>query len=148
MHPQPHTSACICPVLSLWPPIPPTHTLPKPAFLREFTQVWGMWCTCLRTCIPFTHFSLGPSLQKWVCRTPPPRRPHPPPLGTALPTMRSHLYCCSYAMKPDGCRANHIMVEKSWPNRKETLIISVKLQPNVIHNQLGVINLRNRIFRL
>ena len=40
------------------------------------------------------------------------------------------------------------IVEKSWPNRKETLKISIKLQPNVIHSQLGVINVRNRISRL
>ena len=59
-----------------------------------------------------------------------------------------HLYYCSYAMKPDGRRANLIIVEKSWPNRKETLIISVKLQPNAIHSQLGVISVRNRISRL
>ena len=37
--------------------------------------------------------------------------------------------------------ANHIIVEKSWPIRKETFIISVKLQPNVIHNQLCVIKI-------
>ena len=95
--------------------------------------------SCLRTCIPFTHFSLGPSLKKLGV---------PPPLGPALPMFRSHLYCCSYAMKPDGRRANHITVEKSWPNRKGTLIISVTLQPNVIHGQLGVISVRNRISRL
>ena len=53
-------------------------------------------------------------------------------------------------MKPDGRRANHnvVIVEKSWPNRIETLIISVKLQPNVIRSQLGVISVRNRISRL
>ena len=78
----------------------------------------------------------------------PPPRPRPC-LGTALLTLRSHLYCCSYEMKPDGCRANHIIVEKLWPNLKETLIIiSVKLQPNVIHNQLSVISVWNRIPRL
>ena len=56
----------------------------------------------------------------------------PPPSVSALPTLhvRSHFYCCSYAMKPDGRRANHIIVEKSWPNSTETLIISVELQPN------------------
>ena len=59
-----------------------------------------------------------------------------------------HHYCCSYTMKPDGRVANHIIVEKSWPNGKETLIISMKLQPNIIHNQLGVISVRNRISRL
>ena len=89
---------------------------------------------CLRTCISFTHFSLGPSA--------------PSPLGPVLPTLRSHLYCCSYAMKPDGRRANHIIVEESWPYRKATLIISVKLQPNVTHSQLGVVSVRNRISRL
>ena len=50
--------------------------------------------------------------------------PHPP--GPALPALRSHLYWCNYAMKSDGRRAYHITVEKSIPNRKETLIISVK----------------------
>ena len=74
---------------------------------------------CLRTCIPFTHFSLGPSLKKMGVPPPPP--PHTHTLGPALPTLRSHLYCCSHAMKPDGRRANHIIVEKSRPNRKETL---------------------------
>ena len=127
MHPEPYPSAWISPVLRLW-----LQPLLKPASLQEFTQVWGMWCTsssqpCLRTCIPFTHFSLGPSLKNWVCPL--------PPLGPALPTLRSHLYCCSYAMKPDGRRANHIIVENSWLNRKETLIISVKLQPKPGCNQ-------------
>ena len=74
------------------------------------------------------------------------------PLCMNLPssTLRFHLYCCSYAMKPDGRRVNHTIVQKAWPNRtcKETLIISVKLQPNVIHSQLGVISVRNRISRL
>ena len=51
-------------------------------------------------------------------------------------------------MKPDRRRANHIIVEKSWPNRTETLMISVKLQADVIHSQLGVISVRNRISRL
>ena len=96
--------------------------------------------SCLRTCIPFTHFSLGPSLKTIGYA------PHP--LGPALPTSWPHLYCCNYAMKPDGRRANHITIEKSWPNRTKTLIISVKLQPNVIHGQLGVISVRNRISRL
>ena len=95
---------------------------------------------CLLTCIPFTHFSLGRSLKNGCAS--------PPTLGPALPTLRSHIYCCSYAMKPDRRGANHIIVEKSWYNRKETLMISVKLQPNVIHSQQGVINVRNRISRL
>ena len=56
---------------------------------------------CLRTCIPFKHFSLGPRVLKMGV-------PPPPTLGPALPTIRSHLYCCSYAMKPDGRRANPI----------------------------------------
>ena len=100
---------------------------------------------CLRTSIPFTHFFIMTQFKKWVCH------PHPPPpypLGQSLPTLRSHLYCCSYAMKPDGRRTNHTIVEKSWPNRKEALIISVKLQPNLIHSHLGVISVRNRISRL
>ena len=51
-------------------------------------------------------------------------------------------------MEPDRRRGNHIIVENSRPNRKKTLIISVKLQPNGIHSQLGVISVRNRISRL
>ena len=35
--------------------------------------------------------------------------------------------------------AKQIIVEKSRPNRKEIMIISVKLQPNVIHSKVGVI---------
>ena len=81
----------------------------------------------------FTHFSLGPSLKNWVCRH--------PTSGSG----RSHLYCFNYAMKSDRRRANHIIEEKSWPNRKITLIIFIKLQPNVIHGLLGVISVRNRI---
>ena len=87
----------------------------------------------------------------WVCHhqpSPPPAASPPHTLRPALPTLLSHLYCCSYAMKPDGRRTNHIIVEKSRPDRKETLIISVKLQPNLIHSQLGVISVRNRISRL
>ena len=43
----------------------------------------------------------------------------------------------------------NIIVEKLWPNQKETLIISVKLQPNVILSQLdAVISVRNRISRI
>ena len=42
--------------------------------------------------------------------------------------------------------AEQITVEKSWPNRKETLIISVKLLPNVIHSKVGVISVRNTDF--
>ena len=41
-------------------------------------------------------------------------------------------------MKPDGRRANHIIVEKLLPNCKETLTISLKLQPNVIYSELVV----------
>ena len=123
-------------------------TLLKPASLREFTQVWGLWCTStlpllLTDLHTFYAFFIRTQFKKIGCAP-----PHPPPLGPALPIFRSHLYCCSYAMKPDGRRANHIIVEKSWPNRKETLIISVTLQPNVIHGQLGVISVRNRISRL
>ena len=59
-----------------------------------------------------------------------------PHLSPALPTLRFHLYFCSYGMQSDGRRANHIIVEKSWPNRKDTLILSVKLQPNVIDNSV------------
>ena len=40
--------------------------------------------------------------------------------------------------------AEQIIVEKA-SNRKETLIISIKLQPNVIHSKVGVISVRNRI---
>ena len=53
----------------------------------------------------FTHFSLGPSFKKLGV----------PPSGSGpayMPTLRFHLYCCSYVMKPDGCRANHIVIEK------------------------------------
>ena len=134
MHSQPYPSAWICPVLRLWTPTP---ILLKPASLHEFTQVWGMWCTSS----PPPLFTALHTFYAFFIRTqfkkkgyPPPPPPPPPRLGPAL---RSHLYCCSYAMKPDGRRANHIIVEKSWPNRKETLIISVKLQPNVIHSQLA-----------
>ena len=30
--------------------------------------------------------------------------------------------------------AEQIIAEKSWPNRKETLVISVKLQPNLSYD--------------
>ena len=81
--------------------------------------------------LPHPHLSYGPAyllririfhkdlvFKKWV---PPPHRPH---LGPALPTLRSHLYCCSYGIKPDWRRTNRIIEEKSRPNRKETLIIA------------------------
>ena len=44
--------------------------------------------------------------------------------------------------------AEQITVGKSIPNRKEKLIISVKLQSNIIHSKVGVISVRNRISRL
>ena len=141
MHPQPYPSAWICPVLRLW-----TLILLEPACLHEFTQVWGMWCTSsppplLTDLHTFYAFFIRTQFKKIGCVP-------PPPLGAALPTLRSQLYCWSCAMKPDGRRANHIIVEISWPNRKETLILSVKLQPNVIYSQLGVISVRNRISSL
>ena len=79
-----------------------------------------------------THFK-----KHWVC---------PPPLDPALPTLRPHIYWCSKLW--NETRAEQIIVEKSWPNRKETLIISVKLQPNVILSEVGVISVRNRISNL
>ena len=39
-----------------------------------------------------------------------------------------------------GCICSSARVEQSLPNCKETLIIAVKSQPNVIHSQLGVIS--------
>ena len=120
------------------------------AFLSTLLVIWGqkLWhpvssenlLTVLHTFYAF--FIRTQFWKKMVCSPP------PPSLGPVLPTLRSHLYCCSYAMKPDGRRANQIIVEKSWPNRKETLIIPIKLEPNVIHSQLGVISVRNMITRL
>ena len=131
MHPTPDPSAWICQFLGCETPLLPA--LLKPASLHGFTQVWGMWCTSsppplLMDLYTFYVFLIRIQFKKKVDMT------HHPSLGPALPTLRSHLYCCSYGMKHDGRRANHIIVEKenSWPNRKETLIISVKLQPNVI----------------
>ena len=67
-----------------------------------------------------------------------------PSLGPALPTLRSHLYCCNYAVNPMG--AEQII---SWHNRKKkTLTLSVTIQPNVIHSKLCVICVRNMISRL
>ena len=136
MHPNPTPLHEFAQFLGCEPP-----TLLKPASCMNFPGY--VVCDALphpHPCIPFTHFSLGLSLKKLGVPQ--------PSLGPALPTLRSHLYCCSYAMKPDGRRANHIIEKKPWPNRKETLIISVKSQPNVIHSQLGVISVRNRISRL
>ena len=142
---QTYPSAWISPVLRLWTPTPCLN-LPLCMNLPRYgvCDALAHPQPCLRTCIPFTHFSLGPSLKKIGVA---PTHPAPPP-SRALPTLWSHLYCCSYAMKPDGRRANHTIVEKSWPNRKETLIIPAKLQPNAMHSQLGVISVRNRISRL
>ena len=91
---------------------------------------------CLRTCIPFTHFSLGPSLKKWVVHPHSGSGPAHIMISSLLLQLRNETRCAP---------SNHIIVEKAWPNRKETLIISVKLQPNVIHSQLDVISVRNRI---
>ena len=116
MHPHPYPSAWICPVIRLWN----NPALLKPASLREFTQVWGMWCTSTTPLLltdlhTFNAFFIRTRLKN--LDVPPP--PHPP--GPALPILRSHLYCCSYAMKPDGRRANQHIVEKSWPNRKKNI---------------------------
>ena len=94
---------------------------------------------CLRTCIRFIHFSLGPSLKNIGCA-----HTH---LGPALPTLRSHIYWCS-KLRNETWWAPSKSYKTSWPNRKETLIISVKLQPNVINSKVGVISVRNRISRL
>ena len=102
------------------------HFLPPPLF----------W---LGTCILFTHFSLGPSLKKMDV---------PQPLWVR-PFLHYDLIFNATVMQCNPMGAEQIIsVEKSWPNRKETLIISVKIQPNVIHSQLGVISVRNRISRL
>ena len=93
---------------------------------------------CLLTCIPFTHFSLGPSLNK-LGVTP---LPHHSGSGPAYDLIFIVAVTQWHLMGAEQ------IVEKSWPNRKETLKISIKLQPNVIHSQLGVINVRNRISRL
>ena len=95
---------------------PPYPTLLKPASLMNLPR-YGIYDAlphphpCLRTCIPFTHFSLEPSIKENGCAPPP--HPHKHTLGPALPLIRSHLYCFSYGMKPDGRRANRIKVEKS-----------------------------------
>ena len=48
-------------------------------------------------------FHYDPVLKHWVC----------PPSGSGPAYIRSDFYCCNYALKPDGRRANHIIVEKS-----------------------------------
>ena len=84
---------------------------------------------CLRTCIPFTHFSLGPSSKQIGSA------PLPPPLWVRP--------CLHYDLI-------FIAAVAQWkmPMGKETLIITIKLHPNVIHSQLGMISVRNRISRL
>ena len=150
MPPQHYPSAWTCPLLRLWTPSPThththTHTSYKNLPLCMNLPVYG-YVMHFFTPIPaygpayFHAIFIRTQFKKWVC-------PHPT-LGSSLLTLIFHLYCCSYAMKPDGRRAKHIIVEKSWPNRKETLIISVKLQPNIIHSRLGVISVRSRISRL
>ena len=96
---------------------------------------------CLRTCIPFTQvfFIRTQFKTNSVC-------PSSPPPATPLwirPCLHYDLIAAVTQWNPTG--AEQII---SWPNRKETLIISIKLQPNVIHSQVGVISVRNRISRL
>ena len=55
---------------------------------------------CLRTCIPFTHFSLRPSLKTLGVPTPLWVRP-------CLHYDLIFIDAVSYGMKPDGRRANH-----------------------------------------
>ena len=90
------------------------HPLLKPASLHELTQVWGMWCTSslpslLTDLHTFYAFFIMIQFKKnWVCT------PHSP-LGPALPTLRSHFCCSSYAMKP-----NPMGIEQSYHSRKIT----------------------------
>ena len=66
--PQPHPSARICQVLRLWPP-PPQPTLLNLPLCMNFPRYGvrdALPRPCLRTCIPFTYFSLVPSLRKGI----------------------------------------------------------------------------------
>ena len=51
-------------ILENWPSF--RGCTPKPSPLHEFAQF-----VALRTCMPFTHFSLGPTLKKNGCAPPP-----------------------------------------------------------------------------
>ena len=109
-------SAWICPVLMLWttpghpppprPPIPtPTPTHPAKT-CRLFEWIYPGMGYVMHFLIPIPFYGAAYLLhifhydpfKKNGCAPPP---PHPPT------TLRSHLYCCSCAMKPDGRQANH-----------------------------------------